>query len=677
LAVAAGAGLRLAWILGLLAIGGGASADLAERLVPRIEAHRGKVTVAVKQLKTGEWFGYHEDDPMPTASMIKFPIMVEAYRQSAEKQLDLNSRVTLQAADKVPGSGILTPHFSAGAQFALRDAIRLMIAYSDNTATNLVIDRIGLRATARTMESLGLPSTKLHSKVFRRDTSVFPKRSARFGLGSTTAREMVQLYEWLYAGTLVSSDASREMFEHLRHCQDNSKLARHLPAGIKVAHKGGSVANVRCDAGLIETPAGMIAICVMTRDNEDRSWRPDNAANRLCSDVARLVYDYFNPPCGKVAPPGEAKPTVLRMRASGTLVATLQRTLNARLDPSPQLGVDGDFGPLTQAAVIRFQLAHHLVANGEVGPETWPALGTLITEGPPVPDPETVNRQQLPRSHADRLAGPPIVSCKAWVVGDAEAGNRLWGSHDEKPLDFASTTKIMTAYVVLRLAEQDGAILDEPVVFSRRADQTPGSTAGVKAGEKLPVRELLYGLLLPSGNDASVALGEHFGGRFAAPEANPDEKDPLARFVAEMNRTAKRLEMRETHYVNTHGLPAVGHLASCRDLLKLAVAAMKIPRFRAYVRTRQRGCRVAGPTGYRRNLLWKNTNRLLSIDGYDGIKTGTTSAAGACLVSVGRRDKDALIVVVLGATSSDARYVDSRNLYRWAWREQGHVDPPQ
>ena len=90
--------------------------------------------------------------------------------------------------------------------------------------------------------------------------------------------------------------------------------------------------------------------------------------------------------------------------------------------------------------------------------------------------------------------------------------------------------------------------------------------------------------------------------------------------------------------------------------------------------TRQRGFRVTGPGGYARNIVWKNTNRLLPIRGYEGIKTGTTRAAGACLVSSARRGDDQLIVAVLGAQSSDARYVDARNLYRWAWLQLGHED---
>ena len=153
--------------------------------------------MAVKNLETGESFAYHADVPMGTASLIKFPIMIEAYRQAVEKKVDLDKPVTLKKGDKVPGSGILTAHFSEGATFPLRDAVHLMIVYSDNTATNLVLDEIGIPSTAETMEKMGYPNTKAHSKVFRRDTSAFPERSKQFGLGSTTAAEMVRLCEAL------------------------------------------------------------------------------------------------------------------------------------------------------------------------------------------------------------------------------------------------------------------------------------------------------------------------------------------------------------------------------------------------------------------------------------------------------------------------------------------------
>ena len=644
-----------------------AAATLEATLLPMLKAHRGRVAVAVKHLQTNAEFAYQENEAMPTASLIKLPVMIEAYRQAAEGTIDLDAMVTLKDDDKVPGSGILTPHFSAGTRMPLRDAIRLMIAYSDNTATNLVLDRIGLKSTSETMEKLGFPNTKIHAKVYRRDTSVFPGRSKQFGLGSTTAAEMVALLEQLQEGKFGDATASKEMIGHLLRCEDEARFPQLLPPRTKIAHKTGSVSRVRCDAGIIFSPSGPIAICVLTADNEDQRWVDDNAANRLCARVARIVYDHFNPP-GTLDAAGSA---TLEMGAAGKLVEDLQRTLNARLDPSPELSIDGDFGPATRAAVVGFQEANKLEANGVAEARFWKALGTLITSDPPVPAPDVVNREELAKAEADRLTGPPHVTCKAWAVADGKTGEFLWGKNEDEPRDIASTTKIMTAFVVLNLAKDSPEILDETVTFSERADQTRGTSARVRAGERLGVRELLYGLMLPSGNDASVALAEHFGGRFGPPEDKPDEKDPLSRFVAEMNRTAGRLAMTNTIYRNPHGLTAEGHKASARDLIKLAYAAIQLPRFNEYVTTRQHGCTVTGPGGYERNVIWKNTNRLLAIDGYQGVKTGTTSAAGACLVSSGQRGEDHLLVVVLGATSSDARYVDARNLFRWSWRERG------
>ena len=220
--------------------------------------------------------------------------MIEAYRQAAAKKVDLNAIVMLKETDKVPGSGILTSHFTAGARFTLRDAVRLMIAFSDNTATNLVLDAIGIGSTAATMDALGYPNTKIHSKVFRRDTSVFPERSKKYGLGSTTAHEMVRLCEALYRKELVSPKACEEMLAHLRACEDRDKFPRLLPPEVKIAFKTGSLAETRTAAGIIEWPGGPVALCVLSCENEDKRWVPDNAGNRLCADVARAVYDHFN-----------------------------------------------------------------------------------------------------------------------------------------------------------------------------------------------------------------------------------------------------------------------------------------------------------------------------------------------------------------------------------------------
>jgi beta-lactamase class A len=277
-------------------VAAGADDCLEARLMPLAQAHKGSVALAVKNLKSGEAFAYRDQEVMPTASLIKFPVMIEAYRQASEKTIDLGTTATLKKEDKVPGSGILTYHFSDGATFPVRDAIRLMIAYSDNTATNLVLDQIGISSTAKTMEAMGYPNTKIHSKVFRRDLSIAPDRSKRYGLGSTTASEMVRLLEALHKGELVNAESSAAMLEHLKTCDDKDKFPRFLPHGTPIWFKTGSVDDVRTAAGIIQTKSGPVALCVLSEGNEDRRYHPDNAGNVLCAETARAVFQYFDVP---------------------------------------------------------------------------------------------------------------------------------------------------------------------------------------------------------------------------------------------------------------------------------------------------------------------------------------------------------------------------------------------
>ena len=635
---------------------------LKAALAPLVKTHRGQISVAVRHLVRQETFAYRADVPMPTASLIKFPVMIAAYRQAAQGQAPMSTALKLNAEDKVPGSGVLTPHFSPGTEISLRDAVRLMIAYSDNTATNLVLNRIGLEAVNQELQRLGFAQTRIHSKVFRRESSINPAGSKKYGLGVTTAEETVRLYGMLHAEKLVNAEASRDMRDHLEANENREKLALLLPKQIRVPHKGGSVTAARCDAGILETPGGPVAVCVLTSQNQDRSWDADNEAELLIARIGRAVWDVYD----RADTPAKQLPTVLALGATGELVEALQRTLNARLKPAPDLSVDGDFGPQTQQAVIRFQKSQSVAANGIVDKTTWTRLGPLLTTAKPARPPETVNAEQLPREPRDSNSGPPFVTCRSWVIADAQSGAVLWSHAPDRILDIASTTKIMTALLVLHHARQHPQAMSEVVEFSRLADRTPGSTAGIRAGERIRVEELLYGLLLPSGNDAAVALAQHFGRRLAKSDNAQD--DALSLFVAAMNQKANELGMRNTQFQNPHGLTAEGHVSTARDLAILAQTAMRYPSFGQYVGCRQRGCRVESIDGYHRNLVWKNTNRLLRIEGYDGIKTGTTSAAGACLVSRAERGGRKLLLVVLGSRSSDARYTDSRNLYRWAWQ---------
>jgi beta-lactamase class A len=272
----------------------GQEKTLTTRITPLIQAHRGKVAVAIKHLGTGETFYHDEDEEMPTASLIKFMIMLEVYLQVSEGRLKLSDTITLRKADMVPGSGILTYHFSDGATFPLRDAVRLMMVYSDNTATNLVLDRIGLDATNKRLDSWGITHTRINAKVFMGSTTSLNKdRTKKFGLGSTTARETILLLEKVHQGKVVNQEVCKEMLGHMKKCDDKLKLKHFLPEGIELAHKSGTVSDARTDAGILYLPTGPVAICVLTAKNEDKSWKDDNTANVVIGRIAQQVVEHY------------------------------------------------------------------------------------------------------------------------------------------------------------------------------------------------------------------------------------------------------------------------------------------------------------------------------------------------------------------------------------------------
>lgn len=278
------------------------------------------------------------------------------------------------------------------------------------------------------------------------------------------------------------------------------------------------------------------------------------------------------------------------------------------------------------------------------------------------------------------LNTPPVVTAKSWAIVDAKTGTLLWGDLADEPRKAASTAKMMCALVVLQMAEKDPSVLEEWVTFSKVASSTPGSTAGIKAGEKVKVRDCLYGLLLPSGNDAGNALAEHLNARLAGPDEamlkagmdNPTLKSRV-NFIAEMSRVARQTGMTKTVYRSAYGDGGTDKdlTTTASDLCRLAVKAMSLETFRTCVRTRHHEAVVRTGAKSTRQVTWENSNALLALDlGYDGIKTGLTNQAGHCLVASAHRGGDHLYGVVLGSSSADGRYADMRNLFRWAWKQR-------
>ncbi len=277
---------------------------------------------------------------------------------------------------------------------------------------------------------------------------------------------------------------------------------------------------------------------------------------------------------------------------------------------------------------------------------------------------------------AEDLTAPPVVTAKSWLIADLDSGRELVGHLPDEPRKAASTAKMMCAFVVLELARKDPAVLDEWLTVSKLAAGTDGSTADLEEGEQVRVRDGLFALMLPSGNDMGNAFAEHFHPRLAAPgdetpaSAKTEASATRRNFVAEMNRTARRLGMKATTYRIAYGDggEATDFTTTARDLATLALAARQNALFREVVATLEHRAAIRLPGGGEREALWKNTNELLQLANYDGVKTGTTPSAGRCLVATGSLGGRGLIVVTLGSTSDEARFADSRNLFRWAWR---------
>lgn len=248
-------------------------------------------------------------------------------------------------------------------------------------------------------------------------------------------------------------------------------------------------------------------------------------------------------------------------------------------------------------------------------------------------------------SHAHVLRQAPPCHCRAAIVLDAATGQVLWQHHGFRQMDPASTTKIMTAYVVIRHGH-----LNRVVSVSQQAASTPGSRMRLAAGQRYTVMDLLRGLLLRSGNDAAVALAQADAGSVPA-------------FVAQMNQTAHTLGAYNTHFVNPNGLTARGHYSSAYDLALITRAALRLPLFQHLVSTDHDYVQEAGRTGAR---SFYNTNRLLQeFPPADGVKTGTTNAAGRCLVASATQHGFQVIVVLLDAAD---RWTSARQMLQWTFR---------
>lgn len=242
----------------------------------------------------------------------------------------------------------------------------------------------------------------------------------------------------------------------------------------------------------------------------------------------------------------------------------------------------------------------------------------------------------------------PTIAARAWVTIDVNSGQVLASSNMDMQIEPASLTKIMTAYVVFNALKEKRITLDQQVSVSENAWRTGGSRMFVEPRKPVTVNELIQGVIVQSGNDASVALAEAVGGTEAA-------------FAALMNQEAERLGMTQTHFKNSTGLPDPQHVTTVGDLAKLAVALIDDhPNDYHYYKQKE----------FTYNKITQpNRNRLLWADpSVDGMKTGHTDAAGYCLVSTALRGDRRILTVLAGADSEATRAEESLKLLNWSFQ---------
>lgn len=240
----------------------------------------------------------------------------------------------------------------------------------------------------------------------------------------------------------------------------------------------------------------------------------------------------------------------------------------------------------------------------------------------------------------------PNVNSRSCVVLDRNSKMILYGKNEKNKVKMASTTKIMTAIVVI-----ENGSLDQTVEASKKAAGTGGSRLGLKSGDKLTIRDLLYGLMLCSGNDAAVCLAESVAG--SVPE-----------FSNRMNAKAQELGLLNSHFESPHGLDSDEHYTTAYELALLSDYALKNPTFLNIVGTKNYTITI---NGYPKAL--SNTNELLgNLNGVYGVKTGFTNGANRCLVTACKRDNMDIICVVLGADTKNFRTQDSIKLIEYSFK---------
>jgi beta-lactamase class A len=293
-------------LAGALASSG--SAGVQARVAAQVQAFHGQMGVYAKNLGTGETIAINPDQRFPTASLIKVAVMAETFRQMSQGKFSKTTPVTLRDSDKVGDETVPLNMLHNGTILTVGDLLHLMIAYSDNSATNLLVGLVGTQNVDQLLDSYGLTKTRLYRPTFRDGyADVLPEEETEYGLGSTTPREAGTLLELIAEGKVVSRAACDEMIALLSQQQDRAMIPRSLPFEkdqILVANKTGwdeekhpdakgLKGDVRNDAAYVKTSRARYVLAICARGIADKNPGVDNEALRAGGAISRMIYDHF------------------------------------------------------------------------------------------------------------------------------------------------------------------------------------------------------------------------------------------------------------------------------------------------------------------------------------------------------------------------------------------------
>ncbi len=268
-------------------------------------AHHGNVALFAENLQSHQTVALSPDTPVQTASVIKLTILYEALQQIRDNKVHFNDPITLTKTDQVLGSGILH-FFDAPLPLTFKDVLTMMIIMSDNAATNLAFDHLGLESINARIHSLGLKDTYLYKKIFTPATAPMPADQKRFGLGKTTPREISLVMNKLVScdlgspsrpGDAILCAVALKMLQNQFYRSSIPRYLERLPGAAEgsIANKTGALDAVRNDVAAISTKNGLVILSVFTWDNADHSWGSDHEAELTIAKLARAIIASWSP----------------------------------------------------------------------------------------------------------------------------------------------------------------------------------------------------------------------------------------------------------------------------------------------------------------------------------------------------------------------------------------------